>query len=189
MRALLLTFLILQHFQAQNLFSQDLSIADFKDLSSLSDTASIDYTVSKFKPIYKKHHTHKHFDSLLLLVIKNSEKRVNMAVAIGGYALNPFWDSTNFDDLNLSKKILDAGIQFQANVMKSKADSDTKFMAKGDKCVLELCMGINLYLRNQKDAAAIYFKSAKKLEFWDMCFPAMEQEKARAEIIGFIEKL
>lgn len=189
MRTFIMLFTVLQYLMPQKSFSQELSISDFNTLSSIADTASIDNIVSNFKPIYQKHHTHKNFDSLLLLLIKNSDNRVNISVAIGGYALNPFWDSTNIDDLNLSKKILDAGIQFQSNVMKSKADSDTKFMAKGDKCVLELCMGINLYLRNQKDTAAMYFKSAKKLEFWDMCFPAMEEEKVRVEIISYIEKL
>lgn len=189
MRTYVVLLTVLLNFQPVRIFSQELKISDFNALSSISDTASIDQTVSLFKAIYSKYHTHKNFDSLLLLVIRNSEKRVDLAVAIGGYALNPYWDSTNFDDPDLSKKILISAIEFQAIVMRSKADSDTKFMAKGDKCVLELCLGINLYLRNQKDGAATYFRSAKKLEFWDMCFPAMENEKVRDEIIGFIEKL
>ncbi|MFM6982879.1 MAG: hypothetical protein ACKOXF_02010, partial [Chitinophagaceae bacterium] len=70
-----------------------------------------------------------------------------------------------------------------------KTDSDTRFLAKGDKCVLELCLGINLYVRNQKEEAAIYFKSAKKIDFWDMCFPALENEKLRDDIFDFINKL
>lgn len=184
--AILMVLVCLQPLKSS---SQELKISDFNALSSISDTASIDQTVSVFKAIYKQHHAHQHFDSLLLLVIRNSENRVDMSVAIGGYALNPYWDSSNIDDLDLSKKILNSAIEFQSNVMKSKADADTKFMAKGDKCVLELCLGINLYLRNQKADAAYYFRSAKKLEFWDMCFPAMENEKVRDEIIGFIEKL
>lgn len=184
--ALLLVFLSLN---ASISFSQDLQISDFKDLSSISDTASVDQTLSVFKTLYAKHHTQKQFDSLLLSVINNSEKRVDMAVAIGGYGLNPYWDSTNFDDPELLKKILISSIDYQSKIIKSKVDSDTKFMAKGDKCVLELCLGINLYIRNQKEEAAVYFKSAKKIDFWDMCFPALENEKLRDDIFDFINKL
>lgn len=184
--ALLLVYLCLN---ASISFSQDLQISDFKDLSSIADTASVDQTLSVFKTLYAKHHTQKQFDSLLLSVINNSEKRVNMAVAIGGYGLNPYWDSTNFDNPELLKKILVSSIEYQSEIMKSKTDSDTKFMAKGDKCVLELCLGINLYIRNQKEEAAIYFKSAKKIDFWDMCFPALENEKLRDDIFDFINKL
>lgn len=184
--ALLLVYLCLK---ASISFSQDLQISDFKDLSSIADTASVDQTLSVFKTLYAKHHTQKQFDSLLLSVINNSEKRVDMAVAIGGYGLNPYWDSTNFDNPELLKKILVSSIEYQSEIMKSKTDSDTKFMAKGDKCVLELCLGINLYIRNQKEEAAIYFKSAKKIDFWDMCFPALENEKLRDDIFDFINKL
>lgn len=184
--ALLLVFLSLN---ASISFSQDLQISDFKDLSSIADTASVDQTLSVFKTLYAKHHTQKQFDSLLLSVINNSEKRVDMAVAIGGYGLNPYWDSTNFDNPELLKKILVSSIEYQSEIMKSKTDSDTKFMAKGDKCVLELCLGINLYIRNQKEEAAVYFKSAKKIDFWDMCFPALENEKLRDDIFDFINKL
>lgn len=169
--------------------SQELQISDFKDLSSIADSASVDQTISVFKALYVKHHTQKQFDSLLLSVINNSENRVNMAVAIGGYGLNPYWDSTNFDDPELLKKILISSIEYQSKITKSNADSDTKFMAKGDKCVLELCLGINLYIRNQKEEAAKYFKSAKKIDFWDMCFPALENEQLRDEIFDFINKL
>lgn len=130
--------------------SQELQISDFKDLSSISDTTSIDQTVAVFKTIYTKHHTKKSFDSLLVTVINSSENRMNIAIAIGGYGLNRFWDSTNFDNPELFKKILISNIEYQSDIMKSKADSDAKFMAKGDKCVLELLLGINLYIRNQK---------------------------------------
>lgn len=170
-------------------FSQNLQTSDFNDLNAISDTASIDQTVAVFKTIYTKHHTKKSFDSLLVSFINQSDKRIDLSIAIGGYGLNPYWDSTNVDDAELLKKILISNIEFQTNTMKSKADSDTKFMAKGDKCVLELCLGINLYIRNQKEEAANYFKSAKKVDFWDMCFPVLENEKLRDEILDFINGL
>lgn len=170
-------------------FSQELQTSDFKDLNSISDTTSIDQTVAIFKSIYTKHHTKKSFDSLLMSFINTSEKRMDLTIAIGGYGLNRYWDSTNFDNPELFKKILISNIDFQSSIMTSKADSDTKFMAKGDKCVLELLLGINYYIRNQKDQASIYFKSAKKVDFWDMCFPVLENEKLRDDIIDFINQL
>lgn len=181
--------LVLLCLNASISFSQDLQISDFKDLSSIADTASVDQTVAVFKTIYKKYHTQKQFDSLLLAVINNSEKRVDIAISIGGYSLNPYWDSTNVNDPELLKKILISGIEFQSKIIKSKADSDTKFLAKGDRCVMQLTLGINLYIRNQKDEAAKYFSDAKKVDFWDMCFPVLENESLRDEIYDFIAKL
>lgn len=189
MKTYLLLITVLLCFNPFISFSQELQTSDFTVLSSIRDTTSIDQTIAVFKTIYSKHHTKKSFDSLLVSVINNSENRMNLAIAIGGYGLNKYWDSTNFDNPELYKKILVSNIEFQSSIMKSKADSDTKFMAKGDKCVLELILGINFYIRNQKEEAANYFKSAKKVEFWDMCFPVMENEKLRDEIIDYISKL
>lgn len=184
---LIITFLCLMLQLPKNAKCQINKDNIFAELDLIIDTASKENSARIFEKIYLKYNDSLNFDSTLIAYISNHSTPYDLFSNIGGYYLNSYFNYTKINDLDLVRKVLLKGIELEKNIMKNTSPkTDEYLIANGNCCVLQLLLGINLFLNNEKTEAKKIFTQAKKFKDWEFCLPAFEDYEKRVEIEAFI---